>query len=133
MTDGSLSGSAEEEGTYEFTISVADSEGRTASYAGTIEVVERLAIATRRLKNGKVGKAYRSKLVATGGVAPLAWRIKRGPLPKGIRFDKRTGTFVGMPGKPGTWVITVEIVDALRVKTSTNVVVVISAAPKPKR
>jgi large repetitive protein len=133
VTDGSLSGEAEEEGTYEFTISAADSEGRTASFAGTIEVVERLTIATRRLKNGKVGKAYRSKLVAAGGVAPLAWRIKRGPLPKGIIFNKLTGTFVGKPAKRGTWVITVEITDALRVKTSTNVVVVISAAPKPKR
>jgi len=133
VTSGALTGAAEEEGTYRFTISLADSEGRSASYTGTIVVVERLAIATRRLKNGKVGKAYRSKLVATGGIAPLGWRIKRGPLPKGITFNKLTGTFVGKPAKRGTWVITVEIVDALRVKTSTNVVVVISAAPKPKR
>jgi Putative Ig domain len=132
-TTGSLIGEAEEAGTFEFSAVVTDSEGRTASYDGTIEVVNRLAIATRRLKNGKVGKAYRSKLVATGGVAPTAWRIKRGPLPKGIVFNKLTGTFIGKPAKPGTWVITVEIVDALRVKTSTNVVVVIAPAPKPKR
>jgi hypothetical protein len=129
-TTGTLIGEAEEDGTFEFTVSLADAEGRTALYTGTIEVAERLAIATRRLKNGKVGKRYLSKLVATGGVAPLAWRIKRGPLPKGIRFNKKAGTFVGKPARPGTWVITVEIVDALKVKTSTNVVVVIAKAPK---
>ena len=95
-------------------------------------VAERLAIATRKLANGKVGTAYRSKLVATGGVRPFEWRIKRGPLPKGILFNKLTGAFLGKPGKPGTWVITVEIVDGLRVKATSNVVVVIAPAkPKP--
>jgi hypothetical protein len=131
VTDGSLTGEAEEEGTYRFTLSISDAEGRTASYAGTIVVAKRLAIATKRLKKGKVGRLYRSKLVSSGGVTPLSWRIKRGPLPKGIRFDKTTGTFVGTPAKRGIWVITVEIVDALRVKATTNVVVVI--APKPAR
>ncbi len=131
-TTGALIGESEEDGTFEFSVSVADTESRTASFTGTIEVAKRLVIATRKLKNGKVGKRYFSKLVSTGGVAPTAWRIKRGPLPKGILFDKRTGTFVGKPARPGIWVITVEIVDALKVKTSSNVVVVIAPAPKPK-
>jgi Putative Ig domain len=127
---GSLIGEPEEDGTFRFTLVVEDAEDRTLEYSGTIIVAERLAIVTRRLKRGKVGKLYRSKLVSTGGVTPTAWRIKRGPLPKGIRFDRKTGSFVGIPAKKGIWVITVEIVDALRVKTDTNVVVVIAAAPK---
>jgi hypothetical protein len=128
VSDGSLIGEAEEAGTFRFTVSVADAEGRTLTYAGTIIVAERLAIMTRRLKKGKVGQVYRSKLVSTGGVRPVAWRIKRGPLPKGIRFDRTTSTFVGKPTKAGIWIITVEVVDALRVKATTNIVVVIAPA-----
>jgi hypothetical protein len=85
-----------------------------------------LAIVTRRLKNGKVGRAYRSKLVSRGGVAPRTWRIKKGPLPRGIRFERTTGTFVGIPAKAGTWLISVEIVDALKAKASSSVTIVVS-------
>jgi hypothetical protein len=133
VSDGSLTGEPEEGGTSRFTVSVADAEGRTISYAGTIVVAERLTVVTRRLKKGKVGQRYRSKLVSTGGVTPVSWRIKRGPLPKGIRFDRTTGSFVGTPAKAGIWIITVELVDALRVKATSNVVVVVAPKPKPKR
>ena len=128
VSDNSLSGLAEIPGTYRFMLTVADSEGRRATYAGTIVVAQRLAITTRKLKNGRVGVLYRSKLVSRGGVAPLSWRIKRGPLPRGIRFDRTTGSFVGIPAKAGTWVITVEIRDSLRVKTTATLVVLVKPA-----
>ena len=110
---GSLTGRATIPGRYGFTVNAADSEGRTATYSGIITVANRLAITTKRLKPGKVGKLYRAKLVSTGGVAPVSWRIKRGPLPRGIRFDKTTGTFVGIPQRAGTWIISVEVMDEL--------------------
>jgi hypothetical protein len=127
---GALAGEPEEAGRFRFGISVADAEGRTATYAGTILVARRLAVVTRRLETGRVGRVYRSKLRSIGGVAPITWRIKRGPLPRGIRFDRTTGTFLGTPRKAGTWVIGVESVDELGVKVSTNVVVTIKPAPK---
>jgi hypothetical protein len=128
VSDNSLSGLAESPGTYRFMLTVADSEGRSATYAATIVVAQRLAITTRKLKNGRVGVRYRSKLVSRGGVAPLSWRIKRGPLPRGIRFNRTTGSFVGIPAKAGTWVITVEIMDSLRVKTTATLVVLVKPA-----
>jgi hypothetical protein len=128
VSDNSLSGLAESPGAYRFMLTVADTEGRRATYAGTILVAQRLAITTRKLKNGRVGVLYRSKLVSRGGVAPLSWRIKRGPLPRGIRFDRTTGSFVGIPAKAGTWVITVEIRDSLRVKTTATLVVLVKPA-----
>jgi hypothetical protein len=128
VSDNSLSGQATTPGTYRFTVSASDVEGRTATYAGTIVVAPRLAITTRRLKTGRAGVRYRSKLVWRGGVAPLSLRIKTGPLPKGIRFDRRTGSFVGKPAKAGTWFITVEIIDSLRVKTTATVVVLVKPA-----
>jgi hypothetical protein len=139
LATGSLSGRPGLAGTFRFTLSIADAEGRTATYAGRIRVSPRLAIVTKRLPVGKVGRLYRAKLKSVGGVhevdgvlTPASWRIKRGPLPRGIRFDRTTGSFVGIPAKAGTWVIAVEIVDALRVKTTTTVFIVVAPA-KPKR
>ncbi|MCI0634478.1 MAG: putative Ig domain-containing protein [Actinobacteria bacterium] len=127
---GELTGEPEEAGRFRFGIAVADAEGRTANYAGTILVAQRLAIATRRLKTGRVGRFYRSKLRSFGGVAPVLWRIQRGPLPRGVGFDRTTGTFFGTPRKRGTWVIRVETVDALGVTVRSNVVVTMKPAAK---
>jgi hypothetical protein len=139
LPTGVLSGRPEVTGTYRFTLAVTDAEGRSDTYSGRIVVAPRLAIVAKRLKPGKVGRLYRSALKSVGGVHEVdgvltspSWRIKRGPLPRGIRFDRTTGSFVGIPSKAGTWVIAVEIVDALRVKATTNVVIVV-APIKPKR
>jgi hypothetical protein len=133
-TDGSLIGAAEVAGTYRFTVTVTDSEARRVAYAGTIVVAERLAIVSKRMKKGRVGRLYRSTLASTGGVAPVTWRIKQGPLPRGIRFDRSTGSFTGIPTRVGIWVVTVESIDSLRVKATSNVVFVIARAlKKPTR
>jgi hypothetical protein len=128
VNDASLIGEAEEAGTFQFTLTAEDAEGRTASYAGTIIVAERLTILTRRMRDGRVGRLYRFKLVQDGGVAPFTRRIQRGPLPRGIRFNKSTGTFVGIPARAGIWVIGVEYVDALGVKTRADVTLVVRPA-----
>ena len=127
---GALAGEPERAGRYRFGITVTDAEARTVTYSGTIAVARRLAIATRRLKTGTVGRVYRSKLRSTGGVAPVSWRIKRGPLPRGVRFDRTTGTFRGIPLRAGTWLIAVESVDELGVKVTRNVTVRMKPTPK---
>jgi hypothetical protein len=139
LATGFLSGRPEVPGTYRFTVAVVDAEGRSDTYSGRIIVARRLAVATKPLKAGKVGRLYRAPLRSVGGVFALdgaivspAWRIKRGPLPRGIRFDRATGSFVGIPAKAGTWVIAVEVVDALRVKATTTVTIVV-APTKLKR
>ena len=130
---GALTGEPERAGRFRFGVTVTDAEGRTASYAGAIFVARRLTIVTRRLKTGRVGRVYVSKLRSIGGVAPISWRIKRGPLPRGVRFDRTTGRFLGKPRKAGTWVIGVESLDELGVKISSNVVVRMQPALKKKR
>jgi Putative Ig domain len=130
--DGSLRGVLELPGRYRFAVTVADAEGRRATFAGQIVVAPRLAITTTRMARGRVGRLYQSKLRSTGGVAPVSWRLKRGPLPRGLRFDRSTASFIGIPAKPGTWVVTIEAVDALRVKVTTNLVFVVAPAPKTR-
>jgi hypothetical protein len=125
VSDGSVSGQAETPGTYRFTLTVADAEGRNANYSGTIVVAKRLTLLTKKLRDGRVGRLYRFKLAQQGGMGPFTRRVKRGPLPKGVRFNATTGSFVGIPVKAGIWVITVEVVDALRVKATATVTLLV--------
>ena len=127
---GTLTGAPEEAGSYRFTVSVADSEGRVAAYSARVIVAERLAISTQPFRAGKVGRFYRVKLRSLGGVGPVSWRLKRGPLPRGITFDRFTGSFFGRPTKIGTWRVSVEVVDSLRVKATATITITVGSSLK---
>ena len=130
---GTLIGQPTEAGSYRFTVSVADSESRATAYAARIIVAERLAVSTLRFRNGKVGRFYQVKLRSFGGVGPVSWRIKRGPLPRGIRFDRLTGSLFGTPTKSGTWRIAVEVVDSLGVKSTATITITVGSQLKLRK
>jgi len=130
LTNGVIAGRPTLAGTFSFTVTVTDSEGRTADYDGNLTIVPRLTIPKQRLKPATVRKFIRIKLKSTGGAGEILWRIKRGPLPKGILFDRITGSFYGQPAKPGTWRVQVEIADELRVKSAATVTLVVKPAKK---
>jgi large repetitive protein len=123
--DGTITGSPEEPGSYRFTVAVTDAESRRAAYAARMVVAKRLAIKSRLLKPGKVGRFLSRKVATFGGIGPMTTRVKRGPLPRGIFFDRLAGIFVGAPTKSGTWKIRVQIVDALGVKATGIVVLIV--------
>ena len=126
-TEGTISGRPEVAGTYRFTVSVTDAESRRATYAARIVVAERLAIARTVLKPGKVGRFLSRKVATFGGIGPMTTKVKRGPLPRGIFFDRLAGIFVGTPTKAGTWKIRVEVIDSLGAKSVATVVLVVRA------
>ena len=103
---GAITGRPTTAGTYGFTVTLTDKEGRTANYDAVLTVAARLAITTTQL-TGRVGRAFRQKVVVAGGIEPTL-RLRKGPLPGGVRFDPKTGSFVGRPKKAGTWVVIVE-------------------------
>jgi len=121
-SNGTIVGRPKTPGSYRFTLSLADSEGRTALFAAAVLVAPKLAISTLLLRPAKVGKHYRAKLATTGGVAPTKWTA-RGPLPHGIRFDRALGVLSGTPTKAGKYRVVFEAVDALKV-TSTRTLVI---------
>ena len=121
--DGTISGTPRAAGTFRFTATATDGETRTASYAGVLNVAQRLAISTLRLRPGKVGRLYRAKLATTGGVLPKKWKVTSGPLPRGIRLDRALGVLSGTPTRPGRYRVTFEARDALKV-TSTKTFVI---------
>ncbi len=113
--DGTVAGTTRTPGSYRATLRLSDTEGRTADYAANFVVAPRLAVTTVRLKPAKIGRLYRAKVTATGGVVPKTWKIARGPLPRGIRFDRKLGVLIGTPTKAGRYRVTFQVTDGLKV------------------
>ena len=74
-----------------------------------------------------MGRAYRQKIVTTGGVIPKVLRVTKGPLPRGIRYDRALGVLSGTPTRPGTYRITFDAVDALKVHSTKTLRLVVTA------
>jgi len=125
--DGTVVGKPTAAGSFRATLRLTDTEGRTADYPAVFGVASRLAISTLKLRTGKVGRLYRAKVVAAGGVVPKMWKIVRGPLPRGIRFDRALGVLSGTPTKPGRYRVTFEATDALKVKALKTLVIEVLA------
>lgn len=113
--DGSLVGTPRAAGVFRAVIRLSDTEGRTLDYAANFGVAARLAISTLALRPGKVGKRYVAKLKTTGGILPRTWRITSGPLPRGVRLDRKLGILSGTPTRAGTYRVTVQVTDGLKV------------------
>jgi large repetitive protein len=125
--NGTVAGKPSAAGSFRATLRLTDTEGRTADYPAVFGVASRLAVSTLKLRPGKVGRLYRAKVVATGGVVPKNWKIVRGPLPRGIRFDRTLGVLSGTPTKPGRYRVTFEATDALKVKAVKKLVIEVLA------
>jgi hypothetical protein len=126
-TTATFSGRPRATGAFAFSAKATDQQGRTATYPGRIVVAARLDIATQSLRPGKVGKLYRAKLKTLGGVKPTVWKVKKGPLPRGIRLDRKLGVLSGTPRKAGRYRVVLEVTDELGVKSTQSLVIVVTA------
>ena len=130
---GAIVGKPTQAGRFAFIVTATDAEGRTGAYPTTMTVAERLAVAAQRLRPARQGRFYQVRLKTTGGVQPAVWRIKRGPLPRGMRFDRQLGLLYGTPTRARTYRMQFEVQDALRVRSAGTVRLVVKAAPKPSK
>jgi hypothetical protein len=69
-------------------------------------------IATKSLKNGKLGKNYKVKLKAKDGTKPYLWELSSGSLAPGLALDS-TGVISGVPTETGGFVFELNVSDAL--------------------
>ncbi len=122
---GVISGSPTVAGSFPVKLTVTDSLGFTDTLDVNLSFAPKLAITTKKLRNGQAGRAYSARLVTVGGVAPRAWKIVRGSLPAGVHFSTRTGAFSGTPRRGRKSTVVVQVTDALgavsRVKLVLNV------------
>ena len=125
--DGTVAGTPRAAGPFRATIQLEDGEGRTAAFPALFRIVTRLAIGTAALRPGKVGRVYRARLAATGGLAPRRWRVMSGSLPRGIRLDRSRGLLTGTPTRAGRYRVKFEASDRLRVRVTRTLVIDVRA------
>jgi hypothetical protein len=104
------------------TVTLTDSLGVTQTLEVNIRVADRLAVVKKVLVVARVGRVYSARLFASGGVSPYAWGIVTGRLPAGLKLNALTGRITGKATKAGTYRFRVQVTDALRVTSTTTVV-----------
>ena len=127
---GEITGTPTVAGAYPLKVQVADTLGLTATVDVPLKVAARLAVVKKPLPAPKVGKLYKAKLKATGGVGPLKWNIlggKPGFLPAGIKFNAKTGAFSGTPTKTGVYRLRMQVVDKLGIKSAIGIILKVTA------
>lgn len=75
--------------------------------------------------------AFTGQLVASGGVAPYAYRVVEGELPPGLELNIQTGLISGSPATKGSYEFVVEVTDSTANRSSSPVTIEVtdSAAP----
>ena len=113
---GAITGTPTSKGTATFTARVTDSALPTAASATEsvkITIAARtLAVTTKSLPGGTVGRTYSQPLAAAMGSGSLKWRVSTGTLPSGLSLDAATGRISGTPTQPGTSSFTMTVSDA---------------------
>ena len=69
-----------------------------------------LAIASRSLPAGRLGRGYLARLKAIGGTAPYRWARTGGTLAPGLRLTM-TGRLTGVPTRAGSYRLRARVVD----------------------
>jgi large repetitive protein len=127
---GVINGDADSVGFFQMRISVTDTLGLTTTLDLPVTVAARLAITKKALPAAKVGKAYKARFLARGGVAPKKWIIlggRPGLLPAGIKLNAKTGELSGIPKKAGIYRLRMQVVDKLGVKSALGFVLKVNA------
>ncbi len=81
------------------------------SSSATVLVFPPLGITTATLASATPNANYIATLQASGGVAPLTWRLDAGALPGGLSLNS-SGAITGAPTAFGTFTFTVQVADS---------------------
>ncbi|MEB2233544.1 putative Ig domain-containing protein [Xanthomonas campestris pv. campestris] len=113
-SNGTLSGTATVEGSFNFTVTATDANTFTASQAYAVTVAgPNLALPASSLPAGTAGQVYAATIApATGGTAPYSYALTAGALPSGVVLDAATGTLSGTPTVSGTFNFTLTVTDS---------------------
>jgi len=102
---GTITGIPTASGTFNFTVSAANSAGSATSKLSIIVTVPP-TVTTPSLPGGIVGQSYSQTLAATG-TTPVNWTISSGKLPTDLVLNETTGVISGTPTAMGTFNFTV--------------------------
>lgn len=117
-TNGTLSGTPTQSGSFTFTVKATDqSTGTGAPYSGTQSYTlivggPTLVLSPATLTNGAIGVAYTASVSASGGTAPYHFEVSAGALPAGITLNAATGAIAGTPTAGGPFNFTIKVTDS---------------------
>ncbi|TNJ32880.1 beta strand repeat-containing protein, partial [Arenimonas terrae] len=111
-TDGTLSGTATEVGTFNLTVTATDANGQTGSQAYTLTVAAPTLTMTPAAGTltAPYGAAYSQVFTAAGSAGPFNY-VLTGTLPAGMSFSGNT--LSGTPTAPGSYPVTVTATDTV--------------------
>jgi hypothetical protein len=109
---GLLSGTPTAAGAFNFTVTVTDAPGQSASEGVSLTVAAAPSLAFGAPPVGEVGAAYSDQLSVSGGTGPFAWSVSSGALPAGLALSASTGLLSGTPTAAGSSSFTVAVSDA---------------------
>jgi hypothetical protein len=111
-------------------VTVTDALGLTSTFDVSLPVAAKLALVKKALPQAKVGRAYKARFTASGGVAPRTWKILGGlpgTLPAGLKLNAKTGEITGTPRKAGTYRLRVQVSDGRGVHSALGFVLKVVA------
>jgi hypothetical protein len=114
-SNGTISGTATVNGTFNYTVTVKDSAGNTGTVNCAVTVNPPVPPPTLicPINIGQLGVAYNSSVVVSGGVGPYTYSIYSGALPTGLTLNTSTGAITGKPTVAGSFNFSIMVVDAL--------------------
>jgi len=129
---GILSGTPSSLGTFNFDVTVKDSNLCTGVKSYTLKILcGTITISPTGLPAGKVGTPYSQTLIATGGIAPYTFSLKSGStLPAGLSLNP-AGDITGTPTTAGTTNFIIRVDDANACFVEKQYSLVISPATCP--
>ncbi len=138
-SQATLAGTPTTAGTYNFTVTVTDSNGLQGSKAYSVTINSPLSISTTALASGTTGELYSATPSFSGGTSPYVWSLSSGTLPAGLSLDTLTGAITGIPTSLGTSALTLKVTDAPGATTTKNLsisvydpVAITTISPLPK-
>jgi hypothetical protein len=120
-TDGVISGTPVQTGTFVFRVQVMDSLGdiELLSFSLTIHIKRLRILPIDGLPPATVGVPYAYAFSATGGLAPYAWSAAG--LPPGMVLNAASGILSGTPAQESTSSLLIEVHDAAQQSASARV------------
>jgi type II secretory pathway pseudopilin PulG len=119
-SNGTISGTPTQAGTYSFTVQARDSENKIASKRFSITIQpNKPRITTESLPYGQVNQGYCAVVTASGGKPPYTYTVSG--LPSGLYYDTNCGTCAtndrgecihGTPTQAGSFPISVSVTDS---------------------
>jgi N-acetylneuraminic acid mutarotase len=112
---GNITGTPTTGGTFNFTVTVTDSNGCTGTTDYSIVITGGCPLITvlpATLPDGIVGTAYSQTVSGSGGTAPYTFAVTTGALPTGLSLNPSTGAITGTPTATGPFSFTITATDA---------------------